>query len=153
MTRKRSFFEKLTGTAASDEEHYDTSPVRNIHLQLEPDAIKEEEGIGELSVDVFEDTNDIIVQTMIAGVYPEDIDLSITRDSITIKGSRREEREDTTDTYHYKELYWGSFTRTLALPNEIEPEEAEATEKHGLLTIRLPKINKDKERRLKVRST
>ena len=83
---------------------------------------------------------------MIAGVKPEDLDVSITRDMVTIKGKREESREVAENDYFYKELYWGSFSRTILLPQEIEPEEAQAVEKHGLLTIHLPKVDKKKWR-------
>ena len=158
MARKRSFFEKLTGsTAREDEEFFDRSDSseKTIHLKVQSEDIPDSEDteeIGELALDVHETDDHIIVQAMLAGVYPEDVDLTITRDMIKIEGSRREERESSDDNYHYKELYWGSFARTISLPAEVEPEEAEATEKHGLLTIKLSKINKDKQRRLKVRS-
>ncbi|MDP3956063.1 MAG: Hsp20/alpha crystallin family protein [bacterium] len=160
MTRKRSFFEKLTGTTARDEELdgavRDThEPSRTIHLNI-PNSVAEiediPEEIGELALDVTENDNDVTVCAMLAGVFPEDIELTITRDTLTLTGTRRHEKIQENETYHFKELYWGSFARTISLPAEVEPEEAEATEKHGLLSIRLPKINKDKQRRLKVRS-
>ena len=89
---------------------------------------------------------------MIAGVKPEDLDISITRDMVTIKGSREETREVDEGDYFTKELYWGTFSRTILLPQEIEVETAEALEKHGLLIIKLPKVDKGKQTKLKVKS-
>jgi len=89
---------------------------------------------------------------MVAGVRPEDLQITISRDMITIKGKREENRTITDDNYFLQELYWGSFSRTILLPEEIDPEEAEAIEKHGLLVIKLPKIDKEKKTSLKIKS-
>lgn len=108
---------------------------------------------GQLSVDVLQTPDDIIIKTIVAGVSPNDLDVSITRDSVTIKGSREEEVSVNDNDYFYRELYWGEFSRTISLPAEVEVEEAEAYEKHGILTIRLPKIDKDRETKLHVRTS
>lgn len=107
---------------------------------------------GELSVDVYQTPTHIIIKAMIAGVRPEDLDVSITRDMVTIRGKREQHTEGTAGDFFFQELYWGSFTRTIVLPQEVEIEEAEATEKHGLLVIRLPKMDKGRQAKLKVRS-
>jgi len=111
-----------------------------------------EEEEGQLTVDVYQTPEHIVIRAHVAGVKPEDLDISITRDMVTIKGKREEAREVEEDNYFYKELYWGAFSRTILLPQEIEVEEAEAAEKHGLLTLKLPKIDKDKQTKLKVKS-
>jgi HSP20 family protein len=90
---------------------------------------------------------------VVAGVRPDNLDISITRDMVTIRGSREENQEVEDDNYFYRELYWGSFSRTILLPQEIEVEGSEAIEKHGLLTIRLPKIDKAKQTKLRVRTS
>lgn len=112
----------------------------------------EEEEDAELSVDLFDNGKEIIVQTMVAGVRPEDLSIDIRRDSITIEGSRKETHSIKEDDYIFRELYWGSFSRTLNLPEEVDPDLAEATEKHGLLVVRLPKIDKGKQKKVKVKS-
>ena len=106
----------------------------------------------ELQVDVYQTPEEIVVRTMIAGVQPHNIDISLTRDMITISGSKEETKEVTEDDYFYRELSWGSFTRTIMLPAEVEVDEADAQEKHGVLTIRLPKINKERQAKIKVKS-
>ena len=63
---------------------------------------------------------------------------------LTIRGERAESRVINDDDYFTKELYWGRFSRTISLPAEVEPEEVEAVEKHGLLTIKLQKVDKEK---------
>ena len=89
---------------------------------------------------------------MVAGVKPEDLELTISRDSVTIRGKREESRTIDEDNYFTKELYWGRFVRVISLPAEIEPDEVEATERHGLLTIKLQKIDKDRRSNVKIRS-
>ena len=107
---------------------------------------------GELALDVYQTNSEIIVQTFVAGVKPEDLEINITRDMLTLRGKRVESKTTKEDDYFSKELYWGSFSRTISLPQEVEPEEAEAIERHGLLTIRLPKIDRNKKNHLKVKS-
>jgi len=106
---------------------------------------------GELNVDVYQNPNEIVIKTMVAGVKPEDLDVAISRDMVTIKGKRENERTVADDDYFHKELYWGSFSRTVVLPQEIDVDAAEAVEKHGLLIVRLPKLDKNRSTRLKVR--
>ncbi len=112
----------------------------------------EEEMEGELSVDVYQTPTHIVIKAMIAGVRPEDLDVSITRDMVTIRGKREQHTEGTNGDFFFQELYWGAFSRTIVLPQEVEIEDAEAVEKHGLLVIRLPKMDKGRQAKLKVRS-
>jgi len=112
----------------------------------------EEEMEGELSVDVYQTATHIIIKAMIAGVRPEDLDVSITRDTVTIRGKREQHVEGTNGDFFFQELYWGAFSRTIVLPQEVEIEDAEAVEKHGLLVLRLPKMDKGRQAKLKVRS-
>ena len=114
--------------------------------------IEEENEEAELAVDVYQTPTEIIVQTMVAGVKPDDLELSIARDMVTIKGSREESRTIEEENYFSKELYWGKFSRTISLPQEVEPEEVEATEKHGLLTIKIKKVDKGKKNSVRVKS-
>ena len=114
--------------------------------------MQEEEADGELSVDVYQTPTHIVIKAMIAGVKPEDLDVSITRDMVTVRGKRERHTEGGTGEYFFEELYWGSFSRTIVLPQEVDIEEAEAVEKHGLLIIRLPKMDKGRQAKLKVRS-
>lgn len=153
---KRSFFEKLTGAVRMDEEERDEVPVkRGSKADREEGAVwadDESEKDAELTVDVYQTPDMVVVKSMIAGVRPDDLDVSITRDSITIRGKREEERVSETDDYLLKELYWGSFSRTISLPEEIDVDEAEAIEKHGLLILKLPKLDKRRLSKLKVKT-
>lgn len=158
--RKMSFFERLTGTINVDEEEEDfiedEFPDQQHHHPHHQGSDQEwredEEEEGQLAVDVYETPSEIVVQTMIGGVRPEDLDVSITREICTISGKREGPRNIARDDYYHQELYWGAFSRKIVLPQEIEPEEAKAVENHGLLIIRLPKIDKDKHTKLEIQS-
>lgn len=159
MLKKKSFFEKLTGGIKFDDENEflndDEPKIIKKHQKLEdPEETPqiEEEQDGELTIDLYQTNGEIVVQSMIAGVLPENLSIMITRDTLTIKGKREENRSIKEGDYYIRELYWGSFSRTISLPEEVDPEEAEAIEKHGLLVIKLPKINKHKQTNLKVKS-
>ncbi len=172
---KKSLFEWLTGSAEDDfsfdelDQGGSSYPEKGglsgqgkhlpIHVQGDslPAAPEQEEEAGELAVDVFQTPTHILIKAMIAGVKPEDLDVSITRDMVTIRGRRERHTEGGLsgqggNDFFFQELYWGAFTRTIVLPQEIEIEEAEATEKHGLLTIKLPKLDKGRQAKLKVKS-
>lgn len=113
---------------------------------------EEESGVGELSVDVYETSKEIIIEAMIAGVKPEDLHIATTHNTITISGKREANTHVKPDDYIVQELYWGSFSRTVELPNDIAVDDAEAVEKHGLLIVRLPKIDKERNVKVKVKS-
>jgi HSP20 family protein len=154
---KRSFFERLTGVVRMDNDEEETSVVgKNLLVQddldRDEDEDEETEQEGELTVDVYQTADTVVIKAMIAGVRPEDLDISITRDLVTIRGKREEERTITEEDFIMKELYWGSFSRAIALPVEIDVDEAEAIEKHGLLILKLPKLDKKKKSKLKVRT-
>ena len=144
---KRSFFERLTGSLPIPRDLEEMEEEISNGNWME-NALPEE---GELSVDVYQNQNEIIIKAMVAGVRPEDLDVSISRDMVTLKGKRESERTIADDDYFHKELYWGTFSRTIVLPQEIDVDVAEAVEKHGLLIIKLPKLDKNRSTRLKVR--
>jgi HSP20 family protein len=150
----RSFFERLTGTVRMSADDADTKVTKKdrdadeIASWIEEDTEKE----GELTVDVYQLPDMIVIKSMIAGVKPEDLDISITRDMVTIRGKREEERIAKEDDYVVRELYWGSFSRTISLPEEIDVDEADGIERHGLLILKLPKLDKKKQSKLKVKT-
>lgn len=146
---KKSFFERLTGTVKLEEDSRDRDEVIE---DTRGDLLEETEEEGQLTVDVYQTASEIVLKTMVAGVRPEDLDINITRDMVTIKGKREAAKDVDDQDYFHKELYWGSFSRTVMLPEEIEVEEAEAVERHGLLVIKLPKVDKAKQNKLRVKS-
>jgi HSP20 family protein len=127
-------------------------------VEFEPTSKKpivydeEETGVGELSVDVYETPKEIIIEAMIAGVKPDDLHIATTHNSITISGKREANTHVKPDDYVVQELYWGAFSRTVELPNDIAVDQSEAVEKHGLLIVRLPKIDKERNVKVKVKS-
>ncbi len=171
---KRTLFEWLTGGTGSDDsfsfddlESGGTGYVpaqktikpgaavappasRRVLPQEEEEPEREEE--GELAVDVYQTPTHLIIKAMIAGVRPEDLDVSITRDMVTLRGKRERHVEGTAGEFFFSELYWGAFSRTIVLPQEIDIEGADAVEKHGLLTLRLPKLDKGRQAKLKIKS-
>lgn len=159
---KRSFFERLTGSIGADryDDGEDVADVQTRHVKPVSQDKKPFKGPGEwvdeaegqLTLDVYQTPDEIIIQSIIAGVKSEDLDVSITQDMITIRGKRERSQEISQENYYYNELYWGTFSRSVLLPQEVDIDEAEATIKNGLLTVRLPKIDREQIQKLKVRN-
>jgi len=105
---------------------------------------------GELAIDVYQTESELVIQSAIAGVKPENLDILIEQDIITIKGSR--EKPENGGAYFAQECYWGPFSRKVILPVEIDPNRIEATMKEGILTLKLPKILRERKRKIIVRS-
>lgn len=103
---------------------------------------KESQEEGHLTVDVFKSGDDIVVQSTIAGADSSNIDISITKDMVTIRGQRLPEEKIKPSDYYHRELYWGSFSRSIILPDDIDPDSSKASMKNGVLTIRLPRLKK-----------
>ena len=164
----KGFFSKLTGGDDYDDYFDDPKATRAVfegegkerhaHLatrdakKAPPTEWSGDEPAGELAVDVYQPPDAIVVKAFIAGVQPNTIDISLTREMITVSGTRQDEKEVDEEHYFQRELYWGTFSRTILLPEEVDVDMAEASERHGILMIRLPKINKKKEMKLKVRA-
>ncbi len=165
--KKPSFLERLTGSVPAEE--YDRILDSNHQFgdddeqgaeyeEEEEDAWENDPDQshnpqeGELPVDMYQTNDAIVIRALVAGVSPNDLDIAITRDMVTIRGRRDEYQESADDNYYHRELFWGSFTRTLLLPEEVVIDEAEAQEKHGLLEIRLPKLDKNRSTQLRVKS-
>ena len=144
--RKKSFFEKLTGIVRVD----DDADTENEEGADDQNTEAEEE--GQLAIDMYQTPSEIIIKTMVAGVEKENLDISITRDMVIIKGKREESNDTSGNDYFHKELYWGSFSRTIILPQEIDVDASEAINKNGLLTITMPKIDKNRQAKLRIKS-
>lgn len=106
---------------------------------------------GQLAIDVYQTENDLVIQSAIAGVKPENLDISIEGDQVLIKGSREKPPGEEERNYFYQECYWGPFSRQIILPEEVDPSRAEAEIKEGILTIRIPKIERKKKRKILVK--
>jgi HSP20 family protein len=105
---------------------------------------------GQLSVDVYQTPKEIVVKSTIAGVEPADLDIYLHDDLLTIRGKRSKTTEEKTANYFYEECYWGGFSRSVILPVEVDPNNISATLKNGILTIRLPKIERKKTVNIKI---
>ncbi|MFH1346645.1 MAG: Hsp20/alpha crystallin family protein [Spirochaetota bacterium] len=110
-----------------------------------------DEAEGELAIDVYSTPASLVIESAIAGVKPEDIDVSINPESITIRGKRERIDKIKTENYIHQECYWGRFSRTIILPQEIDPDKSHASIKNGVLKIILPKANKEKTKKIKIK--
>lgn len=181
MTKqKKSFMEKLIGSKKEDEStsiNLNTEPqTMSISSEDETENISvpqsssnerlnnssdnnewsasndnEETGEGQLTIDVYQTDDDIIIKSTIAGVNPEDLDVAINNDMLTIKGERKFEDEVNEENFYYQECYWGTFSRSVVLPVDVIAEKIEASLKNGILTIKLPKADTNKTKKIKVR--
>ena len=107
---------------------------------------------GQLTVDVYQTDDDVVIKSTIAGVTADDIDIAITNDMVTIKGKRNPDEHIAESDYYYQELYWGPFSRSIILPEDIDVEKANASMKNGILTLRLPKLAKSRMKKVKISS-
>src|SRR3989344_630076 len=168
MNMKLSFFDRLAGgSSASDAfDSFDeelptaTIPVRKgerehaiegVHRPAPLDDDVSSAGEGQLPVDVHQTANEIIVRAFVAGVRPDELNISISRDMVEIEGSRMERGQIAGPDYFTRELFWGSFTRTIMLPQEVDVDASSASAKDGLLTIVLPKLDKKRQTKLRVK--
>lgn len=167
---KKSFFEKLTGSVRQDEGEWEEEDVEEQDEQDEEEqevgerekesepevrrqesVPRQEEQEGQLTVDVYQTPEDIVIKSTIAGVKPDDLDVSITNDMVTIRGTRRTEAGVNEDDYFYRECYWGQFSRSIILPVDVVADKADASLKDGILTIKIPKADALLTKKVKVR--
>ncbi len=173
----KSFFERLTGSIrVSDEDSVEpvsrqVPEVKSRRRGKEPEETKrvihpaasgetpserdlapaEEPGEeGQLTVDIYDEGSAIVIQSSVAGVKPEDIDISLQEETLTIRGTRSRHKEVDEGNFYYKELYWGTFSRSIILPEEVDFAKADANIKNGLLTIKLPKKDRS-EKKIKIK--
>lgn len=163
MNTKRSLFERLSGSSGSDAfETFDddlsvipsSSHDSHVHEAAPRSARIEDDSpasAGQLPVDVHQTANEIIIRAFVAGVRPDELNISISRDMVEIGGARTEREQVATPDYFIRELFWGSFSRTIMLPQEVDVENSSASAKDGLLTILLPKLDKARQTKLKVK--
>lgn len=153
------FFASLAGAKSGADETYEVELAKAGGAVMSRTASRatakskadEGETEGQLTVDVYQTPTDIVVESAIAGVKPEDIDINVTPDSIAIHGARHREKQAGDEDYLYQECYWGRFGRSIILPQEVDPDNAEVTFKNGILTVRLPKLNKRRSRKLRIK--
>lgn len=106
---------------------------------------------GALNIDMYQTKDNVIIKSTIAGVRPDDIDITVANDMVTISGSRKREEKINDDDYFYQECYWGGFSRSVIVPVDIDSEHIEADLKDGILTVVVPKAAKAKTKKVKVK--
>ena len=169
MNMKPSFFDRPSGSASAgtapdpfDDEDLPTTPAharKDLRVRagsavgrpapLDDDAPLNE---GQLPVDIHQTASDIIIRAFVAGVRPDELNISISRDMVEIEGSRMEREQVAGSDYFTRELFWGSFSRIIMLPQEVDVEASSASAKDGLMTIILPKLDKAKQTKLRVKA-
>lgn len=122
----------------------DKSLVKN------PDWMEDYE--GQLAVDVYQTDDEIVIKAPIAGVKPEDLEISITDEVVTVKGERKEQAEIQRENYLCQECYWGTFARSYVLPMPAVSDKAQATLKNGILTLTIPKQEKTKAKTIEIKT-
>ncbi|MDD5071595.1 MAG: Hsp20/alpha crystallin family protein [Patescibacteria group bacterium] len=153
-----NFFKKLAGfdnridnKAGEKGDPEENSELESAEASEENGWIDEDYEEGQLSIDVYQTPEAIVVKSTIAGVKPEDIDISINNDMLTIRGKREENEKIEDENYLYRECYWGSFSRSIILPVEVKAEEIEAILENGVLTIILPRSRAAKQISVKIK--
>jgi HSP20 family protein len=160
---KLSIFDRFTGNGSDSFDSFDEEledvPARKGFRELvsessRPAPLEEDapQAEGQLPVDVHQTANEIVVRAFVAGVRPDELSISIGRDMVEIEGSRSERTQVSGPDYFTRELFWGSFSRVISLPEEIDVDAATATSKDGLLTLVLPKLDKKRQTKLKVKA-
>ena len=147
----KNFFKQLAGLDNKKIDINDTNlknPNQEEEINEWMDNDYEE---GQLSIDIYQTPKNIIVKSTIAGVKPEDIDISINNDMLTIRGKREDKDEIEEDNYLYRECYWGSFSRSVILPVEVKADKIEAILENGVLSVTLPKAKTSKQVSVKVK--
>ena len=159
------FFDKLKGGMGIEESEKQkkAKPKKKVEVEVKPEPKPEPEKKiklpkkeepqteGELAIDVYETDDDIVIQSTIGGIKPEDLDISVENDLVTIRGSRERSVEKEGKKYFYQECYWGSFMRQVILPEEVDGTRARATMKNGVLTLIMPKLHRKKKRKIMVK--
>lgn len=126
-----------------------TQPEKKKTARAEKESLPEQwlpgGTIGQLSVDLYDAGDSLIIISTVAGVGRDNIDITVEPDLITIRGERKQEKEIDRKNYFYQECFWGKFSRTLVLPVPVNPEGVRANIKNGVLIIALPKTEEKKK--------
>ncbi len=112
--------------------------------------IASEKEEGQLTVDIYQTPSEIVIIAPIAGIDVENLDISLSGDMVSIRGERKMEPKESEVDYLYQECFWGKFSRTIILPCEVQADKVKASLKKGILTIRLPKAEKNKVKKIKI---
>ncbi len=150
-----SFLEKIKKQIGIEEENDEEITVdKSSSAKASEDKEETEERLlepeGQLAVDVYETEDGLVIQSTIAGVKSEDLNISIENDVVTIKGTRTRPDESDEKKYFYQECYWGSFSRQIILPEEMDGSKSKASMKDGVFTLKIPKTQRRRKVKVKV---
>ena len=104
------------------------------------------------SVDLFETENDVVIKAALPGIKPDEVDINVTGEMITIKGETKDQSDEQDKAYHIREQRWGRFERGVSLPTSIVADKAKAEFENGILSITLPKADEVKPRTITVKA-
>ncbi|OGE73983.1 MAG: hypothetical protein A3I07_04405 [Candidatus Doudnabacteria bacterium RIFCSPLOWO2_02_FULL_42_9] len=149
MAKDKNLINKLMGTQTMEDEQETDLETTNVQQEgSSEDWLSEYE--GQLTIDMYQTKDNVIIKSTIAGVKPEDIDVTIANDMVTVRGERKRDFEASSEDYFYQECYWGSFSRSVVLPVDVDIENVSADLKDGILTVVLPKAAKSKAKKIRV---
>ncbi len=148
MAKDKNLINKLMGTQTMEDEQETDLETTNQQEGSSEEWLSEYE--GQLTIDMYQTKDNVIIKSTIAGVKPEDIDVTIANDMVTIRGERKRDFEASSEDYFYQECYWGSFSRSVVLPVDVDIENVSADLKDGILTVVLPKAAKSKAKKIRV---
>jgi HSP20 family protein len=114
--------------------------------------LMEGEELGTLPLDMYQTENDVVIKASLPGYKPDEVEISVTGDTLTIKGEHQEEKETKEKDYFFKERSYGSFSRTVSFPVPVKSELAEAAFENGELTLKLPKAEEAKPKQIKIKA-
>ena len=158
MAKDKNIINKLMGAQTMTEDNEEVEDMDESQTeQVAPAASGSNEDWlseyeGQLTIDMYQTKDNVIIKSTIAGVRPEDIDVTIANDMVTIRGERKRDFDAQSEDYFYQECYWGSFSRSVVLPVDVDIENVTADLKDGILTVVLPKAAKAKAKKVKVGS-
>jgi HSP20 family protein len=112
--------------------------------------------LGEVAVpalDIYQTPNEVVVKAALSGLKPEDINIDITGETLTIRGESKAEQKIKKEDYLYQERRYGAFSHSVALPSGLKPDKTEATMEDGVLTLTIPKAEGVKPKAIKVKAT
>lgn len=143
--------DELTAAFLGDETAVATEPgPEALGPEAEDDWDEDDNVPGQLAVDVYETKERLVVKARTAGVNKNDLDVSISDNQLTVRGTLSSGNEDDVENYFLQECYWGEFSRTIALPVPVKEEEIEAVLKDGVLTISFGKVQQDTVKKIQV---
>ncbi|HTL39427.1 MAG TPA: Hsp20/alpha crystallin family protein [Methylomirabilota bacterium] len=154
MPKDKNLINKIMGTQTMTEQDEEMMEDEESENTTQKPAGSSEDWLseyeGQLTIDMYQTKDNVIIKSTIAGVRPEDIDVTIANDMVTIRGERKRDFEASSEDYFYQECYWGSFSRSVVLPVDVDIEQVNADLKDGILTVILPKAAKAKAKKVKV---